>query len=79
MEDTRQEAINVLKSAAEKWPSEIFTREGLVEFSNKAISLGHLANLDSQGAGPEGAFYLGRKRVYPKSAAVNWLIKRLSV
>jgi hypothetical protein len=65
--------------AAGKWRSHFFTREDLVAFSGNAFSVGHLANLDSRGDGPEGSFYSGRKRVYKKKLAVKWLISRIKV
>jgi len=65
--------------AADKWPSEFFTREGLATFSGNAFSVNHLANLDSKGDGPKGSFYNGRKRVYKKKSAVEWVIGRSKV
>lgn len=75
--EARQKAESAIREAAEKYPSDFFTREDLRVFSGNAISVGHLANLDCQGKGPEGCFYLGRRLVYPKKSAVDWLISRL--
>jgi hypothetical protein len=74
-----QAAKDALQEAAQKWPSEFFTREDIRAFTGNAISVGHLANLDSQGDGPKGSFRLGRRRVYPKKPFVEWLIGRLGV
>ena len=82
MKDTdgkQQEARDALQTAAEKWPSEFFTREEAVVFTGNAISVGHLANLDSKGEGPEGSFYLGRRRIYAKKPFIQWLFGRLGV
>lgn len=75
--ETRQQAENAIREAAEKWPSDFFTREDLKAFTGNAISVGHLANLDSLRKGVEGSFYLGRRLVYPKKSAVEWLIGRI--
>ncbi len=66
-----------LRQAGARWPSEFFSRKGLVEFSGGAFSARHLANLDSLGLGPEGSFHLGRSRVYRKDLAIAWLIARV--
>jgi hypothetical protein len=76
--EARQQAENAIREAAEKWPSDFLTREDLKAFTGNAISVGHLANLDCKGQGPVGWFYLGRRLVYPKKSAVEWLISRMS-
>lgn len=78
-EEMRQAAKDALQEAAGKWPSEFLTREEVKVFTGNAISVGHMANLDSRGEGPEGAFYLGRRRVYAKQPFLDWLISRLEV
>lgn len=77
--EARQEAEKAIRESAEKWPSDFLTREDLKVFSGNSISVGHLANLDCKGQGPEGCFYLGRRLVYPKKSAVEWLIGRMEV
>ena len=72
-------AKSALLEAADKWPSQFLSRDDLRVFSGNAISVRHLANLDSRGLGPDEYFYLGRRRVYPKKSAVEWLIQRLGV
>jgi len=49
------------------------------DFTGGAISAGYIANLDSIGKGPEGAFKAGRRQCYPVESLVNWLISRLEV
>jgi len=77
--EKRQAAKDALWEAAGKWPSDFFTRETGVVFSGDSISVGHLANLDSRGEGPKGAFYQGRRRIYPKNNFIEFLISRLKV
>ncbi len=77
--EKRQAAEDALRKAAENWPSEFFTRETGVVFSGESLSVGHLANLDSRGEGPRGAFYQGRRRIYPKNNFIEFLISRLRV
>jgi hypothetical protein len=72
----RQQAENAIREAAEKLP-DFLTREDLRIFSGKAFSVGHLSNMDSRGEGPKGGFYLGRRTVYPKKSAIEWLISRV--
>ena len=38
-----------------------------------------LANADSLGGGPLGAFQVGRSVVYPTESLVNWLIDKMGV
>lgn len=75
--EAAQQAENAIREAAENWPSDFLTREDLKMFTGNAISVGHLANLDCKGQGPAGWFYLGRRLVYPKKAAIEWLISRM--
>lgn len=59
-----------------KWPSSIVARAEIGKFSGGLISPGTLANLDSTGDGPEGGFYVGRKKAYPVDAIIPWLESR---
>ena len=77
--DRRQEIENYIMEAAEKWPGDFLSRKDAVTFSGNTMSIGHLANLDSRGEGPDGAFYLGRKRVYAKMRFAKWMIRRMEV
>lgn len=77
--DQAQAARDAIQEAAIRWQGDFFTREEVKTFTGGAISTGHLANLDSEGEGPENAFYLGRKLVYPKQSLVRWLQGRVGV
>ncbi len=77
--EERRSAEDALWEAAEKWPSEFFTRETGVVFSGGSLSVGHLANMDCRGEGPKGAFYQGRKRIYQKKCFVEFLIRRIKI
>lgn len=77
LNDVQREALASLLKEADKLLTAFFTREGLSKFSNEAFSPCYLANLDSIGRGPEGAYYVGRKRVYDKRKACLWLASRV--
>ena len=66
----------VFQSMADAWPSPIIARTESRAFTGGAISEKYLANLDSQGLGPEGRFRVGRKICYPTSEFVKWLERR---
>lgn len=68
-----------LKSLAEKWPSPIVARTEVKAFSGGTVSEKYMANLDSQGAGPNGRFKIGRRVVYPVSSLIEWLEARSEV
>jgi len=65
-----------LSSLEEKWPSAFVAREVSKEFTGGLVSPKSLANLDSQGEGPEGAIHCGRKVIYPVKCFIAWLEKR---
>lgn len=77
--EKRKKAIIILQNTAVQWPSNYVARTEIKRFTGGALSTGHLANLDSQGTGPTGAFSIGRKIVYPKDQLTDWLISRLEV
>jgi len=58
---------------ADKLPP-VLARKGLAWFLGKAVSPGKMAQLDSKGQGPAGAFYLGRDVHYPTRAFLVWLV-----
>ena len=64
------------QSLADSWKSPIIARVQVEAFTGGAISEKYLANLDSQGLGPEGRFRIGRKVVYPTDKFVKWLESR---
>ena len=74
-----QAARDAIQEAADRWQGDFLTRPDVKIFTGGAISTGHLANLDSEGSGPEGAFYMGRKIVYPKKQLTRWLQSRIGV
>lgn len=62
---------------AEKWPSPVVARREFGKFTGGLISAKYMANLDSQGLGPEGRFRIGKRGIgYFVSNAVAWLEKR---
>lgn len=62
-----------LNFLADKWPSGVVARDEFYHFSGGLIASKSLANLDSLGLGPEGAFRVGRKVAYPVANAIAWL------
>ena len=69
-----QSAVKVIQSAGEKWPTTFVSRAQVPCFTSGAIAAGTIANLDSMGHGPAGAFRIGRKVCYPVDSLVEWLI-----
>lgn len=65
-----------LSEMAQKWPSAIVSRDEVGTFTGGAMRSKTLANLDSKGEGPEGAFRVGRKIVYPVKNFVAWFERR---
>jgi len=64
-----------LDSMAEKWPSSLVSRNKIAAFTGGLITPGRIANLDSEGKGPE-AFKVGRKVCYPVQPLIEWLSNR---
>ena len=75
----REAAIQVIRKAGERWPSTFVPRTQVPKFTGGLIAIGTLANHDSAGTGPEGAFKIGRQQCYPVTAFCDWLIKRMEV
>jgi hypothetical protein len=67
-----------LSSLARKWPSSIVAREQIGQFTGGLYSPSYMANVDSQGAGPEGRFRIGAKIAYSVDSLIHWLEKRSS-
>ena len=65
-----------LKTLAEKWPSAYVARHEVKAFTGGIISGGYLANLDSQGLGPQGRIKVGGKTAYPVDSFIMWLEAR---
>lgn len=53
-----------------------FSRVKAVELLGGLISVGRLANLDSQGKGPQGRIMLGKKVGYAREPFIAWLRAR---
>mgnify|MGYP000871104898 CR=1 FL=1 len=64
---------NHLEAMASKWPSAWVARTKITQFTGGLIGEKYLANLDSQGLGPEGRFRIGRKIAYPVPCILKWL------
>jgi hypothetical protein len=65
------------ESLAEKWPSSIVARKEVGKFSGGVISPKYLANLDSQGKGPDRRFRMGGRGVgYHVKYLILWLQER---
>jgi hypothetical protein len=67
-----------LSNLAQKWPSTVVARTEVSNFSGGLINEKYLANLDSQGTGPENRFKIGRKVGYSVESLIAWLQSRLS-
>lgn len=66
----------IFQNMVDRWKAPIVARTEAPTFTGGAISEKYLANLDSQGLGPAGRFYIGRKVVYPTGEFVKWLSNR---
>jgi len=58
------------------WPAPIVPRTSFGLFSGGLYEEKYLANQDAAGVGPQGAFRIGRKVVYPTLSAIEWLRQR---
>ncbi len=67
-----------LSALRSKWPSPFVARTAVKDFSGGLLNEKSLANMDSQGAGPEGRFRVGRKIVYPVDSLIKWMESRSS-
>lgn len=76
----KQEAVvRVIKEAGRKWPSSIVARSEVPKFTGGSIKNRTMANKDSLGVGPKGAFKVGRNVVYPVDNFCDWLIQQIAV
>lgn len=64
------EIVDMLENA---WPELVVYRRDCVKASSGAITRKYLANLDSQGKGPDGKVILNGKACYPASNFFHWL------
>ncbi len=74
---SKEIAIETIRRAADKWPTSFVPRPKFPDFSGGLYSTGYLANLDSSGKGPKGAFRIGRQICYPVESVCDWLIERI--
>lgn len=70
---------SIFQEMADKWPSAWIARTEVEAFTGGLISEKYLANLDSQGKGPEGRFRSGRKIGYPVKNFLSWLQQRTEI
>jgi len=70
------EQKSLFRNMAEHWPSSIVARTEIERFTGGLISEKYMANLDSQGKGPEGRVRCGRKICYPVNNFIKWLEDR---
>ncbi len=75
---TRDAIEAAYREAADKHPGPAFSREEFIAFLGGAISVRRLSNMDSEGIGPAGGFYQGRRKMYLKGPAIEWAIARIS-
>jgi hypothetical protein len=78
-DDARSAAIEVIRASAAKYGSTYISRDKVEDFTGGAIRARNIANLDSLGQGPRGAFKLGRRQCYPVENLIEWLLSRLEV
>ncbi|GAB6194610.1 hypothetical protein [Desulfocastanea catecholica] len=73
----RQSAVKVIQESAANYPTKFIARSEVKRFTGGVYSSGYLANHDSLGTGPKGAFKIGRQVCYPTDSLCDWLIARL--
>lgn len=64
---------DIFSDMAARWPSSAVARAEVKQFTGGGISPKSIANADSQGTGPEGRFFIGRRVCYPVNSLVEWL------
>ena len=74
-----QELDRIFDEMGENWGRPHVPRKSVPAFTGGAFSVGHMANEDSRGVGPEGLFYLGKHACYPTPNLVRWLKDRARV
>jgi len=75
----RDSANSTIKAAADKWPTTFAARTQIKNFTGGLYSHGTIANLDSEGKGPYGAFSIGRHVVYPVIFFCDLLSSKISI
>jgi len=64
-----------LQNIKDRWPSSIVARTEVGPFSGGVLNARSLANADCKGTGPEGAFRIGKKIVYPVDSVIEYMVK----
>ena len=75
--EIRKSAVKVIQESAASFPTKFIARSQVKTFTGGVYSSGYLANHDSLGTGPKGAFKIGRQVCYPTSSLCDWLVQRL--
>lgn len=57
----------------------VIAREAVADKLGGLVAPKTLANADSAGKGPMGAYQFGRKVVYPRESLIDWIITRFGV
>lgn len=78
-EQKLQAAEEVVRRIKDQVSGPFIPRRSIPDVTNRLYSVGHMANCDSSGTGPEGSFKLGRQMVYPVNSFCDWLVSRLEV
>lgn len=64
---------DIFEDMATRWPSSVIARAEVKTFTGGGISAKTLANADSNGIGPEGRFFIGRRVCYTVPALITWI------
>jgi hypothetical protein len=67
-----------LSHLGDRWPSSMVARSESREFSGGMVAPGTMANMDSQGKGPDERVRIGRKVGYTVKSFIRWLEERAS-
>jgi hypothetical protein len=76
---TREQAEKAIRDGVANCKLGFVPRGQVQTITNGLYTAGTMANIDSEGEGPEGAFYIGRKKCYPVDSFCEWLIARIRV
>lgn len=68
--------LKIIDEIAEKYPAGFIPRRAIKEFTRGLYAPDTLRKEDSKGTGPEGAFKIGGRQVYPVESIIKWLKAR---
>jgi len=74
--NTEEFLEKMFQKMEEEYPLIIF-RSSVAQLTEGGINPRTLANLDSQGLGPDGMFYVGRKAAYFRANYIRWIRSRV--